>query len=123
MQVKRGVLCGLWFPFPRKRLFYLLYALVIRLGQALQKPIRAHAQHLADSGKSGHRELKLSAFDVAHRLPVNSDQLRQTLLREIGLETGHFHVLANEPQYLTVSHPLIESRFNSPLTSNMFDVK
>jgi hypothetical protein len=66
-------------------------------------------------------------FNIADCLPVNASKFREALLGKIGFEASTFHVLADEPQHLTVGHSPYEAgsvcylhRTYSMLISSMF---
>jgi hypothetical protein len=69
--------------------------------------------------RDGERILPL--FEMAYGLPMNAHKFRQTLLRHPATQPCRFHVSADHPQNLAVSHPLFESTPNHLLTSNIFD--
>lgn len=104
-----------------QRLPNFLHLLLIWLRQSLKQPIRADSKRLTDFGKGRDQKWKFAVFNIAYRLPVDAHEFGKAFLGKIGFEAGRFHVLADEPEHLTICHPLFETMFARLLTSNILD--
>jgi len=87
------------------RFFDLRHAFVIRLRHSLEQIIRRGFKRLTQAGQRGNGKQGSSRFNVNDGLPVNSSQFRQAFLRQIGSNTGGFHVFPHEAQNFSVRHP------------------
>ena len=82
---------------PRHRLLDAFHPCGARSGHAIQQSVRADFECIAHSCERNDRHGKSAVLNVADGLPVNAGELGETFLREVGLESGRFHVLPDEP--------------------------
>lgn len=121
-----NLLYGLSFgrsAFARERLFDACRSLVIRRFEIIKKAVRTGFKELRQPGKSGQLDGEITAFNVANGLPMHADQLRQTLLCQVGLKPGIANMSANQSEHLLICHTSSWNGYAPLLTPRIHSVK
>ena len=93
-----------WLALAFQRLRRSLSAFIRIVCDSLGQPIQRYTQAMGDTDKRGDGERIAPALNAADRLPVDANQLCQTLLRHLYTQPRNRDVAANDLQDFAIQH-------------------